>query len=205
MNTNPCSFRDLFLIEYREARNCLGFDFLDDLKAAMADYSAAPAYVAGTTYNLDDVVSFEGIFYKVTVATTTALPTVKTDWTVAPKFDPAGACGAKYEEFYCNFLAPYLAYTVLSNRLPYMRNAVTDLGVIQYQGNRYDASNKDEYSSLQYAVDRDREIAWFNMEYELTENLKEDSCFENFKGFDDECKTGVCRPTRNRSGVYRFG
>jgi len=205
LNSNPCSFRDLFQIEFREARNCLGVDFWNDIKAALADHSAEPAYESGTTYNAGDIVKFEGIYYEATT-TTTAIPTVASDWEEAPKF--TGACAEKYDDFYCDFLGPYLAFTVLSVRLPYLRNVATDIGVIQYEGNRYEPAEMKEYRSLQHAIDRDREIAWKNMVYELEENQKEETCFANYKGFleDEECKEDdECSPTRNRSGVYRFG
>ena len=39
-----------------------------------------PLYVAGSTYFKDDIVYYEGLFYKCIVANTTALPTVQTDW-----------------------------------------------------------------------------------------------------------------------------
>lgn len=203
LNFNPCTFREVFQIEYQEARTCLGIDFYNDLIAALADYSAAPAYEAGTSYLAGEVVRFKGIYYQALVDTS-ELPTVATEWEPAPKF--TGACADQYNDFFCDFLAPYLAFTILAIRIPYVRTQATDLGIIEFSGMQYEPAEADQYQRLLHAIDRDRAMAWNNLVFHLEQDLSEDPCFANYKGFEEnECDKGNCSRNINRAGLYRFG
>ena len=128
---NPCSFSELYQIEYHQARTCLGIELWEAMIAALADYSSVTEWIQGTTYNQDDLVSFRGLVYIATAVTTDNMPTVAADWDLAPKF-AAGDCQDSYNTLYCSFLAPYLAKTVLHQRLPYIKTRIHDIGVLEY-------------------------------------------------------------------------
>lgn len=204
---NPCSFRELYSIEYAEARTCLGFDFWEQMIAALANYSDKPQYTSGTTYSIDDVAIFEGVAYQATKQTTNQ-PTVTSDWTPAPKF--TGDCATNFDELFCNHLAPYLASRILALRLPFIWKKITDMGVLEYNGQQYESTNSDEYDRLLNAVHRDRSIAWANLQHYLA-NQNEEVCFQQYLGFKtDECECGCgsdngqCKRHQRGSGGYQF-
>lgn len=199
LRINPCSFRDIYNIEYAEARQRLGIDFYEDLINALADYSAKPEYLAATTYAIDDVVKYQGTYYKALVENTGITPTVAGRWDVADKF--TGACAAVYNELWCNYLAPYLANLVLAQRLPYIWTQIKDIGVTENEGN----VDGGKYDRLQAAINRDKERAWNNLSYYLAlEENASSACFENFRS----CNDGTSLPastSRYRPGQYRLG
>lgn len=203
---NPCSFQELYTIEFDQARRCIGMDLWNAMVAAKADYSASPAYASGTTYNLNDTVKFQGLVYQVIVASTTALPTVVTDWSLAPKF--TGDCAATYEDFFCLFLAPYLAKKILHIRLPYIRTKITDLGTLNYGDSRQETADKKDFVSLQNAIGRDQGIAWRNLQFWMNEDAqKENECLAGYLEYQKEdCDaTNTCKEKQHRVGIYRFG
>lgn len=208
---NPCSFQELHAIEYHQARTCLGFDLWEAMVAAVADYSATADWVSGTTYNQADLVKFQGYVYIATAVTTTEMPTVKADWSLAPKFDSGNACATKYDDFFCNFLAPYLAKKILHQRLPYVKTRIMDMGILEYADNRYETAEEDSVTRLQNAIGRDAAMAWGNLQHYMDQDAqKDDTCLAGYLEYqtsDDECSTqpGGCRPKRSRVGIYRFG
>ena len=200
LRINPCNFRDIYNIEYAEARQRLGLEFYEDLTNALADYSAEPEYVAATTYAIDDVVKYQGIYYKALVENTGITPTVAGRWEVADKF--TGACAAVYNELWCNYLAPYLSNLVLAQRLPYIWTQIKDIGVTETDDN----TDGKKYDRLQAAINRDKERAWNNLSYYLAlEENADNTCFANFK---TNCENGQSLPISTsgyRPGQYRFG
>lgn len=206
---NPCSFDQLHQIEYYQARTCLGFDLWEDMVAALADYSATQEWDKDSTYNTDDLVKFRGLVYVCLAADVTSMPTVATDWSLAPKF-AAGECQETYDKFFCLFLAPYLAKRILHERLPFIKTRIQDIGVVEYGDARYDTAEEDSVARLQHAINRDAAIAWGNLQHymEQTEQ-KDNSCLSGYIAYqkDDDCGTSKkgCNPNRIRTGIYRFG
>lgn len=199
LRINPCSFRDIYNIEYAEARQRLGLEFYNDLVGALVDYSSTLDYNAGTTYAIGDVAKYQGGYYKALEQVTGILPSVLGKWTAAPKF--GGSCADAYNDLWCNYLAPYLANLVLAQRLPYIWTQIKDIGVTENEGN----VDGGKYDRLQAAINRDKERAWNNLSYYLAlEENASSACFENFRS----CNDGTSLPastSRYRPGQYRLG
>lgn len=201
-----CTFRQLFQIEYEQARNCIGFDLYQSMLDALADYSEVVEYQAGS-YTQDSVVGFKGLVYKAKVNTSN-MPTVATDWELAPKFE--GDCAEIYDYLFCNFLAPYLAHKVLSRRLPYLRNVISDTGVLEYAGDAYDTTNEEQFKSLQHAINRDAAQSWANLQHYMlqdTQKALSETCLKGWLDYEtNSCENEAgCTPKSNRTGIYRFG
>ncbi|MEL6275705.1 MAG: hypothetical protein AAFU03_11425, partial [Bacteroidota bacterium] len=119
--------------------------------------------------------------------------------------------GESYEDFYCIFYGPWMAYVVLSERLPYIVTQLTDQG-ITYGGRKYNIQDKALIESLQKAIYRDRERAYRRMHGYLMDQSNND-CFDLWIGKeqeDEKCgcdkKTcGVCNPRPQYVGRYRVG
>lgn len=202
LRINPCSFRDIYNIEYAEGRQRLGIDFYDQLVAAKIDYSATADYVPATTYAIDAVVKYQGGYYVALEEVTGIAPTVAGKWEAAPKF--GGDCAGVYNELWCNYLAPYLSNLVLAQRLPYIWTKIQDVGVTEGEDN----TDGKKYDRLQAAINRDKERAWNNLSYYLAlEENATSECFENFRKFcsDGEKKTSGTSTSNYRPGQYRFG
>lgn len=205
---SPCSFRNLFNIEYREFRNCLGIDFREDILGAVVDYSSKPNYTSGTTYALGDIVRFNGSYYKAKKETT-LIPSMVSDWEIAPKF--SGTCSDLYEELYCMFLAEYLALVVLRATAPFLATQIGSEGIIQFQGTNFKPADEKAVSVLQNAINQQGLIVWNNMVAWIKDddhNRCEEACFENLK----ICKNGgcgcvsvFCSTSKSTTGGYRFG
>jgi len=207
---NVCSFRELYSIEYRQGRAFLGYEFWQTMVAARADYSGKPAYQAGTTYSIGDIVSYKGVYYKATQVNDT-LPTNTLNWEVAPKFDTAKDCSGSFESLWCNFLAYYLSNLVLAQRLPYIYSRVKDIGVVQYNGQDYDTVDDTAYDRLIRAIYRDVDLVkdnithWINYSQDTV-----DDCFSDFAGIlETENCNNEQKESRGASGGvpggYDFG
>ena len=207
---SPCSFNQLYSIEYKEAMGCLGYEFWQTLINAKADFSTVEPYDADTTYNVDDRVSFEGE-YKIALVQTSNLPSVATDWANAPRF--AGSCTDSYEDFFCTFLGPYLAHVVLKERLPYIITQITD-GGITYKGKSYSAQDANLINDLTIAVDRDKNLAWKMLQHFFSlDETEENVCFEKWPEYEQDDDDTECEGSSNdcftqkqiNYGGYRFG
>lgn len=205
INTPPCSFREIYTIEYYQARTCLGFDFWGDLTGALADYSSAAEW-SQQEYSQDAIVLYQKVYYQASQITE-AQPPTKPDWAVAPKF--TGDCAATYDALFCDFLGPFLAKTVLFNRLPFIRNQVDGLGVLEYNGSEYETGEEEDYQRLKSAIKRDAAMAWGNFVHHMSQQAQKDNdCLANYMGYDDDdctTKDKDCKPKKHRYGIYKFG
>ena len=149
---SPCPLRELYLIEYAEGLRTLGELWVNMVKA-LADYTTATRYVDRPGgYAAGEVVIYNGA-YRVAAAATTEDPSNASAWPEAPKF--VGACAEVYADLYCNFVGPYLSYTVLAERFPYLVTQIGDRGV-DYGGRKYNIQDKELMDSLLRAIYRDR-------------------------------------------------
>jgi hypothetical protein len=211
---NPCSLSGLYLIEYAEATSgtCLG-GLWHAMVAAKADYSAALPY-RDQPYASGQAVSWNG-GYRISSIDTTQTPDHGNDWMDAPKF--VGPCADFYADLYCNFVGPYLAHVVLTERLPYLITQITDRGA-SYGGRSYNAQNGKFVESLTKAVYRDRNKVRAVLDNFLTGQaaLPENAaCLAGWPGLVTEdtiacgcgnntCPGGSgCRDSHTRQG-YRF-
>ena len=207
---NPCNFRTAFNIELHEFRKCLGEDFRDELVEDLEDYSSVEEWDKEATYNAGDKVKFKGIYYIVKTGVTgisNVLPTVSTKWDPAPKFGEDHV-----EELFCNFLAPYLALSILARQLPFIISQITDKGVIQFEGRDYEPSDKEAIERLEKAIYSTRTIILQNLDGYITKD--ENKVKTIFKSYiknleiSNSCNNcGKCKKckTGRRVGVYRFG
>jgi len=209
VNITTCTFREIYNVEFYEARNRLGYDFWQAMITALADYSAEPEYVAGTSYTADDIVKYQGV-YKIALVDTDAVPSVSTDWGNAPRF--TGSCADTYESLFCDFLAPYLANKVLADRLPYIWTQIRDTGVVQINGQQLDSVSSDDYTRLQRAIHSNANRAWGNLKWFMAQDTSEENaCFAEWPGYETQgCGCGesscrVCNTDRKRVGGYSFG
>lgn len=207
VNMNTCTFADIFAVEYNLFVKFLGFDFRADLVAQLADYSAVSDYNAATTYAIDDIVKYQGKYYKSLAANTGVEPNTAGKWELAPRFDTSNACGAKYEPFFCDFLGPYLANCLLDAKLGFIWSQVHDVGTIQYNGASYSSTDDNAYTRLKRAISNDIRVRLDNLKHHLNNTYKEDSCFENFLDFTgaEDCDT-IDRPgSKNTTyGGWKF-
>lgn len=215
LDFNPCPLRELYRIERTEAINCLGVKFWEAMVAAMADYSDATTYTEGTTYEIGEVVLWSNARYRIATKQTTFNPDYAADWNDAPKFAKSGSCAADYEDLFCTFLGPWLAFVVLSERLPYIVTPVTDQG-IEYGGRKINAQDADRYQTLERAIFRDREKSYLLLEEFLSQPTnREKTCFQLWKGNEETeqptcgCNKATCDECKKRRprhvGRYRWG
>jgi len=207
LNFNVCTFRNIREVELSLFRKQIGFDLYESMLNSLADYSAVNAYAAGNSYQPSDVVAYEGYFYEA-LETTTANPKNRDAWKVAPRFE--GDCAEAYDDFFCDYLGPYIAHQVLARRLPYIRNKILDKGVLEYQGGNFETTDGKQYDTLKSAVNRDASVIWENLVWYMSQEEqveKKDTCFAGWLLFKDEkCERGDSKESKiKRAGLYDFG
>jgi len=209
---NPCTFREIFHIEVYEFRHSLGDAYRKTLLAAMVDYSGTDLYNDETTYNEGDTVTYwinESLQVYRALTTTDAIPTTVDDWELAPIFED-GDCQDKYNELYCDYLAPYLAYCVLIKKLPSLVAIISDKGVLQFNGLSYKPADQSSVASLKAALESERLMIYSNMVAYLKAD-KTNACFSGIDfGTSDDCDTcgsvkNVKLYNRYQRGQYKFG
>lgn len=218
-----CKLQELYNIEYKEFRRCLGFDLWRSMLAALAWYPDAVKFEQGVEYEIDDVVVFRGIL-SAAVRTTTDTPDNRKDWRSVDKF--TGDAADLYDDLYCKFIGPYLALTVVARRLPFVWTQIQPGGVLQYDGGEFATADPESYDRLLSAIHSNRNDVFSNLEHhvdrlidgdEEPEFLASDVCqyLKGWPGLPDETDPIVCGC--NRSGCntckrgrkvtqrYRFG
>lgn len=209
---NPCTFREIFHIEVYEFRHSLGDAYRKTLLAAMADYTGTNLYNDETTYNEGDLVTYwinESLQVYRALTTTDAIPTTVDDWELAPIFED-GDCQAKYNELYCDYIAPYLAYCVLIKKLPSLVAIISDKGVLQFNGLSYQPADQSSVASLKAALESERLMIYSNMVAYLKAD-KTNACFSGIDfGTSEDCDgcglvKNVKLYNRYQRGQYKFG
>lgn len=209
---NPCTFREIFHIEVYEFRHSLGDAYRKTLLAAMVDYSGTDLYNDETTYNEGDTVTYwinESLQVYRALTTTDAIPTTVDDWELALIFED-GDCQAKYNELYCDYLAPYLAYCVLIKKLPSLVAIISDKGVLQFNGLSYQPADQSSVASLKAALESERLMIYSNMVAWLKAD-QDNTCFSGIDfGTSTDCDTcgsvkNVKLYNRYQRGQYKFG
>jgi len=209
---NPCTFREIFHIEVYEFRHSLGDAYRKTLLAAMVDYSGTDLYNDQTTYNEGDLVTYwinESLQVYRALTTTDAIPTTADDWELAPIFED-GDCQSTYNELYCDYMAPYLAYCVLIKKLPSLVAIISDKGVLQFNGLSYKPADQSSVASLKAALESERLMIYSNMVAYLKAD-KTNACFSGIDfGTSTDCDTcgsvkNVKLYNRYQRGQYKFG
>lgn len=205
---NACSFRELYSIEYSEARTVIGFELWKSMLEVLAKYTNAQTYEVGTSYLQGTVVKFGGS-YKRALSETNRQPDFASDWEEAPKFE--GPCASFYDELFCLHLAPYLSFTVLARRFQYIIAQISD-GGLTYAGKQYNSEDTKLINGLKTAIFGDRAEAFSNLQHYLSDNSDNSDCTVGWIGKQEKlcgCKSvscNSCNPSTNKPpGHYEYG
>jgi len=194
-----------------EFRHSLGDAYRKTLLAAMVDYTGTDLYDDQTTYNEGDLVMYwinESLQVYRALTTTDAIPTTVDDWELAPIFED-GDCQAKYNELYCDYLAPYLSYCVLIKKLPSLVAIISDKGVLQFNGLSYQPADQSSVASLKAALESERLMIYSNMVAWLKAD-QDNACFSGIDfGTSEDCDgcglvKNVKLYNRYQRGQYKF-
>lgn len=181
----PCDLKSILQVELREFRNCLGSLFYETLKKDQVDYSAATAYTA-KEYQIGEVAIYQGTIYEATAASET-LPTDVNNWTKAPKFGTQ--C---YEDLWCLFLGEFLSWSVVRNRIPFLRAKISGQGINTHFGDHFNAASDKSYVTLQKAIDNNIAMAFENMDQWMRQHDDAETCFGQYKGIATDCCSCGC-------------
>ena len=158
------------------------------MRDAQADYSGTSEYNADTVYEAGEIVQYGGLYY-VALRQTSAQPPAYEDWALAPKF--TGDCAADFDSLWCDYLAPWLSFVVLSERFPYIITQLGDQGMT-YGGRKYNIQDEKLMGKLEKAIFRDRENAYQMLVSFLGEDEnKTKTCYGEWKGYPDT-ETDTC-------------
>lgn len=179
-----CSINDIRQVELKAARDCLGKDFYRAMVADLRDWSEKDEYDGITTYSAGEVVLYQGVYYEALV-TTTAEPSLATDWKEADKF--ATEC---YNTLFCTVLGRYLALLVAQNSVMPISSPVTAQGIVKLEGEGFKAADKTEVARLQHWYASQVATAFENLDDYLTENST-NACFSSYLGNTNTACTAV--------------
>ena len=182
-HVQPCDINDIRQVETTMARECLGKEFYADLVNDLNDYSSVAAWTNGVTYLVGQSVVYKGVYYTA-IATTTAEPSLKSDWDLAEKFQ--SQC---YNDLWCETLGRYLALLVVENSIPPISTPLTASGTVKKKGEGFDAANEASVLRLQNWVSSQVIAAFNNLHDYLTEDTN--GCYGLYDGNQDtdcECK-----------------
>jgi len=207
-----CELRTIFDIEYCEFNQCLGSAFYDKLLADLVEYNCV-VYDNTATYAIGDTVFSDGIIRRAIQATSGNPPSNKDYWENAPKFTTE--C---LEKLWCDFLGPYLAWTVVNDQLPHINVKIAAAGLVKITGNGIETASKADYQSIQQSVLAKRERAFYNLDHYMKNN-NGDGCFDEYKGIaanccsdcgclEDDCDCDCqddCFDEKSDGYGYRFG
>lgn len=166
-----CKVSTIYQIEMAERRNCIGKKLYDALLEDLQDYSDAPAYQTGTTYAIDDVVEYKGIYY-VAKASTNKTPSVKSDWEYADKFETD-----VFNDLWVSNLGTYLSLLVYRETIPENSVTMSGSGLIRQKGENFDPASSNDVKRLQMSVDAKIHTALLNLQDYLEEHRSD---FEDY-------------------------
>lgn len=175
-----CTDAQIFKHVYNEFLLCLGVGFRLHLLNNLADYADHTRYDNDAAYAVDDVVTYKGKLYINIEASTSVLPTVRTNWAGAPKFtEPC------LEELWCNFLGPYLAWVVFRSRLPFLWRRIGAHGLTKLNKSELTSVDYKDYATLLQALMRECEISFENLDHFIKLSSKQSDyggCYDTYKG-----------------------
>lgn len=185
-----CDLRTAHNVERFEFRECLGKEFYKTLQSALASYENITWKAkdeAGDIieYEKDAVVVYNGIFKKA-LETTSAIPSDKSKWVNAPKFDDSKYCGQIYEQLWCDYLAEFIALSVVKAELPRFATRISKDGLIKLFGQNFQAADSKEVDRIAGWIDKKIAIVFSNMDDWLKDN-NINGCFDNYKGIANTC------------------
>ena len=193
-----CQLTDIFQVEQKEFRVCLGTYLFYALRGYLVDYSDTQSWVFGSNYIVGDIVSNRGTYWVALGDNNTEPITENQYWGLAPKFDDGTECGQLYNFLWCNYLARYLSLKVAILTAPRMTVKLTGEGAVRSTGNGIIPADANEIEKFLYrSFDVDSVQVFENMMAWINEQ-ENDDCFGKF-----DCGVPVnnCKPcSENKAG-----
>ena len=185
-----CDIFDPCVVAHGEFMECLGSEFEAVLDPLQVDYTGVTKWVAGT-YNLGDNVIY-GQRIRQATKTTTATPDNDTDWRNAPKFDDSTDCGKLYNEMWCKYLLPYIAFKVQEITMGLIASQTRPVGEVTMSGDGYSPTSRAQIE-FKYAALKKVQIMYFQQAIEYAKKYPD--CFKYFKAaFPENYCKNCCEP-----------
>lgn len=205
-----CTIQGIYNIEIMLFRQCgLGLKFRTALIDALHDYSTKPSYAPDTTYLINMVVEYRGYYYiSLQTVGVNILPSNKVFWALAPKFD-----APDYEEFWCAYLAEYIALHITKKQIPFALVAFKAEGLVMFNGVNYSTAEKDSRHMLYVAINSSISMVYENMEFNVKEENADNALFADTKFLNITCCASCgclpndceCKKRIRKQYGYKFG
>lgn len=181
-----CRISSIMATEFAEMNKCIGQAFYDKMKACVAKYDCEK-YDNEKTYSENDTVVWNGVIKIALKENTGVIPDDVNGWGDAPKFKPECKC---IETLWCNFLGPFIAWSVVRMNLPFMFRQFSANGIIKAIGSKFEAADIKDFHTVQAAVSREVEQSFLNLDMFIKAN-NQDGCYDLYKGIAKGC-CGEC-------------
>lgn len=201
---NLCDQSLIDRVILKEFYDCIGIDFYKEIMKGLQTYEDVKGFNTDETYNVDDVVSYNGVLYIAIEESTGVIPSSYGCWALAPKFsrqcsehevplgDKKGSiitktiCTCDYNEFWCSYLGPYLGFSVLKQRIPFIHNRITNDGIVRIENENIKAASQSGYNDLRIAVDSQISMLYELMiKYAKMNNVN--GCYDLMKPLNISC------------------
>lgn len=170
-----CEIKSIFSMEYCEFTQCLGSAFQTRLFEDLVVYDCQ-YYDNAQAYSIGDTVFYEGVVRIAIQAGTGNLPSNHEFWENAVRF--ATPC---LETLWCNFLGPYLAWSMVLIQLPFVHLKIGPAGLVKILGPNIQPGSTSDYRAVQAAILANKETAFLNLDHYMRNN-NSDGCFDDYKG-----------------------
>ena len=192
------TIRNIFTIEYQEARTLIGEIFYAELIADLIEHSDVRNFTEfviesdGTTnWEVGDSFAYNGILYTVKLKPDFTDDQIRAFYHgQTPEFLVGEDSGIfKYADkfsteafstLWYDFMAEWLSWQVIANLLGVMHSQIRPEGIVKNLGKTYEHASDDEYHILHKACLGNAERAYFNMNHFILSN-NTDGVYDNYK------------------------
>lgn len=176
--------------ERKTFRECFNLDLYNDLLQDQIHYNADP-YSLSKTYQKDDIVSYNALYYISLKDDNKFDPTVITHWKIAPKFnDPC------FSEIWCD-LSIFLAYRIILPALRYATYQAGGKGIVIHMTDETHEKTANSRAFEQYLrqVESDGKAMLEDLKYHMEYSECSDKfyIFDSCGGKDAPCIKGLNR------------
>lgn len=170
----PVTFRDRCIVERYVMTRCFSKTYYETLLKDMIDYTpgGTPGSIpwdADTSVLTGEAVTFRGKIYVALSDLTPPVPEPPTAgaWQLAPRFATEAL-----ENFWCDYLAPWVALNIMYRKLPFIRAQVSSHGVIQFNGESYKPADGEAINALYHGIAASLAMRWANIRTYAAEQLQ---------------------------------
>lgn len=192
------TIRNIFTIEYQEARTLIGETFYAELLADLIEHSDVRNFTEfviesdGTTnWEVGDNFVYNGILYTVKLKPDFTDDQIRAFYHgQTPEFLVGEDSGIfKYADkfsteafsrLWYDFMAEWLSWQVIANLLGVMHSQIRPEGIVKNLGKTYEHASDEEYHILHKACLANSERAYFNMNHYILSN-NTDGVYDNYK------------------------